>query len=494
MTISADIKAQILRYHHVERWRIGTISRQLGVHHDTIRRVLAETGVPRENLKISPMLEPFLPFVLETFSKYPTLTARRLYDMVYERGYRGSVDHFRHLMTLYRPKPTAEAYLRLRTLPGEQAQTDWGHFGHVTIGLAKRPLMAFVMVLSYSRKIFLRFYLNARMENFLRGHEAAFNYFGGVARVLLYDNLRSAVLERQGDNIRFHPTLLDFAGHYRYEPRPVAVARGNEKGRVERSIRYIRDSFFAARKWESIDDLNTQALAWCDGIAADRPCPEQPTNSVRAVFAEEKSALIALPDNPYPIIERVEVQVGKTPYVRYDLNDYSIPYNYVRRTLTVAATIDTVLILAGTEAIAQHARSYAKGVQVENAAHIQELVAKKRQASQHRGQDRLMHAVSTADVVLKRAAELGFNMGQITMRMLQLLDDYGVAEMRAALDTAIAKDTPHPNSIRIILEQRRHGQNKLPLISLDLPQDKRVRELVVTPHNLIDYDNLKTPE
>ena len=101
--------------------------------------------------------------------------------------------------------------------------------------------MAFVMVLSHSRQIFLRFFLDARMENFLRGHVAAFTAWSGVPRVLLYDNLKSVVLERRGDAIRFHPTLLGFAGHYRYEPRPVAVARGNEKGRVERAIRYVRE-------------------------------------------------------------------------------------------------------------------------------------------------------------------------------------------------------------------------------------------------------------
>ena len=147
--------------------------------------------------------------------------------MAHERGYRGSADHFRHLIACLRPRPKAEAFLRLRSLPGEQAQVDWGHFGHLAIGCARRPLMAFVMVLSYSRHIFLRFFLNARMENFLRGHVEAFEAWPGVPRVVLYDNLKSVVLERQGDAIRFHPTLFEFAAHYRYEPRPVAPARGN---------------------------------------------------------------------------------------------------------------------------------------------------------------------------------------------------------------------------------------------------------------------------
>jgi transposase len=159
---------------------------------------------------------------------------------------------------------------------------DWGHFGHLTIGRARRPLMAFVMVLSYSRQIFLRFFLDARLESFLRGHVGAFTAWQGCPRVLLYDNLKSAVLERQGDAIRFHPTLLAFAAHYHYEPRPVAVARGNEKGRVERAVRYVRDGFFAARQFADVDDLNAQAAAWCAGTAADRACPEQQTLSVRA--------------------------------------------------------------------------------------------------------------------------------------------------------------------------------------------------------------------
>ena len=146
----------------------------------------------------------------------------------------------------------------------EQAQVDWAVFGSLVIGGARRPLLAFVMVLSYSRAIYLHFFLNARMENFLRGHVGAFKTWGGVPRVLLYDNLKSAVIERRGDAIRFHPTLLDFAGHYRYEPRSVAVARGNEKGKVERAIRIVRQSFFAAREFVDLEDLNRQAEAWCN--------------------------------------------------------------------------------------------------------------------------------------------------------------------------------------------------------------------------------------
>jgi len=251
------------------------------------------------------MIDSYLPFVVQTLEKFPSLTASRLYEMVRERGYHGSPHHFRHLVSLHRPRRPAEAFLRLSTLPGEQAQVDWGHFGYLEIGRARRPLMAFVMVLSYSRDIYLRFFLDARMENFLRGHVGAFNTWCGLPKVLLYDNLKSAVLERQGDAIRFHPTLLAFAGHYRFEPRPVAPARGNEKGRVERAIRHIREAFFAARTFTDLADLNAQAERWCRGQAADRPCPEDREMTVREALAREQPFLLPLPDNPYPVEERI---------------------------------------------------------------------------------------------------------------------------------------------------------------------------------------------
>jgi transposase len=165
------------------------------VHHSTVTRVLAQAGLPRtDTLQRPRKIDPYLPLILETLQKYPKLRASRLFVMVCERGYKGSPDHFRHLIACVRPRPPAEAFLRLHTLKGEASQVDWAHFGHLTIGRAHRPLMAFVMVLSYSRQIFLRFFLDARMENFLRGHAAAFSAWNGLSRVLLYDNLRSAVL------------------------------------------------------------------------------------------------------------------------------------------------------------------------------------------------------------------------------------------------------------------------------------------------------------
>lgn len=493
MTIDKEQEAKILRYHFVEHWGVTTIATQLGIHHTTVDRVLSQVGLPKaERTRRASIVDPYHPMILETLAQFPRLTATRLYAMAQARGYRGGASQFRAHVAQLRPRKSSEAYLRLRTLPGEQGQVDWGHFGQVPIGRARRPLMAFVMVLSWSRQIFLRFYLNQRMDNFLRGHVAAFHAFGGVARVLLYDNLRSAVLERQGDAIRFHPTLLELSAHYRFEPRPVAVARGNQKGRVERAIRYIRESFFAGRQWSDIDDLNAQADAWCSGLSAQRPCPEDPSRTVGEAFAQERAQLMELPDSPYPADERLEVRVGKTPYLRFDLNDYSVPHTQVRRTLTVVASLTRVRVLDGREVIAEHPRVYGKGEQIEDPAHIEALVDAKRAARHHRGQDRLAQAAPSSRTLLQQAALRGTPLSRVTAQLEQLLDDYGAAELEQAIAEALKNEVPHPNGVRQVLERRREQRDQSPPLVLTLPDNDKARNIVVRAPSLALYDQLDT--
>jgi transposase len=491
--ITPERAAEILRLYHAEKWKPGTIARQIGVHHTTVHRVLAQAGHAPGLISARPsMADPFVPLIRTTLEKYPSLRASRLYAMVRSRGYAGGPDHFRHIVALYRPRPVAEAYLRLRTLPGEQAQVDWGYFGKLKIGRAERALWGFVMVLSYSRHIFLRFFFGNAMANFLRGHLGAFDSFTGVPRVLLYDNLKSAVLERVGQAIHFNPTLLELAAHYRFEPRPVAVARGNEKGRVERAIRYIRDSFFAAREFTDLTDLNAQATAWCEQVAAERLCPEDRSRRVREVFAEERERLLVLPDNPFPCEEIEPIDLRHTPYVRFDLNDYSVPHTYVRRSVEVHATLDWVRIVAGTQLIATHLRSWGKGDQIEIAEHVADLVAFKRAARHHRGLDRLHHACPNAPAFFTAVAERHGNLGAATTALTKLLDLHGAAAVDEALAGALQAQAPHLAAVRQLLEQARHAQSQPPLIAVALPQDPRVRDIVVHPHPLTTYDHIRT--
>ena len=210
---------------------------------------------------------------------------------------------------------------------------------------------------------------------------------------------------------------------------PVAPARGNEKGRVERLIRFVRDSFFRARRFHDLDDLNDQADHWCQTRAAQRPCPEDRQRTVADVFAEERAHLLALPDNPFPSDERVEVAVAKTPYVRFDANDYSVPHRYVGRTLVVSATLGTVRILDADAVLATHPRSFDRGQQVEDPAHIKALERDKRLARTHRATDRLHHAAPSAKALFAAAAKRHHHLGVLARGLIELLDAYGPAAL-----------------------------------------------------------------
>ena len=492
-SVTAEETATILRLHHAERWPVGTIGTQLGRHHDTIERVLAQSGleVHKESTRAR-LVDPYLPFLKEMLAKYPRLRASRLWSMAKARGYPGSKSGFRAIVSRLRPRRAAEAYLRRVVLPGQEAQVDWAHFGKITMGRAIRDLWAFVMVLSYSRLRFLRFSVRAAMPSFLAGHVASFRFFGAAPRTILYDNLKSAVLEREGDAVRFHPTLLALAGHYRFEPRACAPYRPNEKGRVERAIRDARENFFAAREFKSLADLNEQARAWCLEIAKERKVPDARETTCEAAFLEERSKMLELPGDDFPVQERLEVRAGKTPYVRFDKNDYSVPHTHVQRSLTLIATDDRVSVVdpeAPTEVLAEHARSFDRDQRIESKGHLQALVEQKRRAHQSRGFDRLFGVVPSSRVMMEHIAERGGNLGATTSGLLQMLDRVGAEMLERAVAEVIAHDQMNLRAIHYVLDRLRHEAGQPLPLSVPVTTDARAT-VQVRPHLLSTYDQL----
>jgi transposase len=488
MRVKNEQEAEILRLHHAEGWPVGTIARQVGVHASVVRRVLRQASVIIVARQRPMMVDPYLPYIHEVLERWPKLQASRIYQMVRDRGYRGGESYFREIIAGMRPRPKAEAYLRLRTLPGEQAQVDWGDFGELRIGRARRRLFAFVMVLSWSRRIALRFFVDARMPSFLAGHAWAFARFVGVPRVLLYDNLKSAVIERQGAAIRLNERMLELASHYRFEPRACAPRRGNEKGRVERAIRYIRGSFFAGRTVESLDDLNAQAEAWSDGAAMDRRWTDDPSRTVREAFEEEQPRLLAPPEQPFPCEERVSARVGKTPYVRFDLNDYSVPHTEVQREVEVLASLERVRIMRGAELLAEHHRSLDRGERVEDPTHVKALVEVKAASKQHRATDRLTAQAPTCEAFLVHAAAHGQNIGGATSLLLRTLDEYGAGALEQALQTALARGIVAASAVRHMVIQQ--SEQRRPPLVVPLDAHPRLAAVVVRPHALGDYDQI----
>ena len=491
--IDAALYARIRRLFYAEHWKVGTIAQELGVHHDAVSAAIELERFARQAPRLhASQLDPYKPFIGETLELHPRLRASRLHQMVRDRGFPGSEVQVRRYVRTVRPAAHAEAYLRRRTLAGEEGQVDWGCFGKIAIGHARRALSCFVLVLSYSRAVFARFALDQTLESFLRGHVHAFATLGGVPRVLLYDNLKSVVLERQGDHVRFHPHLLDFAGHYHYNPRPCAPYRGNEKGKVERTIQYLRHSFFAARRFASLDDLNAQLAAWIERVAHARRVPGDPEQRlVRDTLTLERERLLPLPEHPFPCDLVKPVSSGKTPYIRFDLNDYSIPHDRVQQPLTLAASDTTVRLVAADDAVvAQHVRSYDRAQTVEDPTHLAALVAAKHHAHELSGRDRLRGACTHADAFIEALCQRDEPLVRHTSRLLQLLDRYGAPELDVALADTLARGAISAASVAHVLDQRARARRTPPPLAVVLPDDPRVRDLRLVPHDLAPYDAL----
>lgn len=489
--LDAATESEIRRLYYAEHWKIGTIASQLGVHADAVRRVLSRPAGPRAPGRPRRRItDAFLPLLTETLQQYPRLRTTVLYGMLRQRGYAGSLVQLRRVVRTLRPR-SREVFLRLQSLPGEAAQVDWADFGAVEIGRAKRRLSAFVLTLSYSRALYVEFFFDQTLGNFLRGHVRAFEHFGGVPRHLLTDNLRSVVLERRGEQIRFHPRYLELAGHYCFQPQPCHVARGNEKGRVERSIRYLRESFFAAYSFTTLAALNESVGRWCEQVAAVRPWPDDSRRTVAEVLAkDEQPRLLALPLHPLDPSDRTAVRSEKTLWVRFDKNDYSIPPHTVGLDLTLVATDTEIRLLQATQEVARHRRCYDQGQRITDPAHTAAVLAQKRAALGSALGSPLRVAVPEAERFLNAAFPHHRSTAGLTTHLIRLLGLYGAGALNHALAEALQRDTPTLASVEFLLEKHRRAQQRRLPLPVDLEDRPELAALHVKPHDLNDYDRL----
>jgi len=491
--IAPDVIVKIRHLYFAEHWKIGTIASQLGLHHDTVRAAIGADSFNRAQREQSNQVTaPYLDFIRQTLKEYPRLRATRIFQMIRARGYEGSVSQLRRVVAGLRPS-AQEAFLQLRTFPGEQAQADWAHFGEVQVGRARRRLSCFVITLSYSRALSLSFFFDQGLENLLRAHVEAFSEFHGSARVILYDNMKQVVLRRRGQDVEFHPRILELAAHYHFAPKPCNPGRGNEKGRVERAIQYIRGSFFAARAFTTLDDFNRQARQWRDEVAHQRRWPEDDSRTVEDVFREEQARLLPLPAHRFDADLVVTASSGKTIYLRFDLNDYSIPPNAIGRELTLQISPTSVRILNGSVTIAEHRRCWDRHQVIEDPAHRQALLEEKRRAMGSSPSGRLRLAVPESEALLDEAFRRGESIGRSTTQLIELLDDYGAEALRSAIRLALERETPRVSSIAWLLNQKRRSE-RLRSRPVDLGRRPDLADLHVQPHQPDIYDELSEPD
>jgi len=490
MTIPANLKAHIRKLFFGEHWRIGTIAKQLGLHPDTVKRAVHVESFVGKGKGRASALDPYVDFIAETLAQYPTLPATRVYEMIKQRGFEGSTSQLRRRIKKQglRPKPKSEAFFRLRTLPGEQGQVDWAYFGKLRFGDVLRKVWLFVMALTWSRAIHVYFSLSQSEGAVLRGHVEAFNHFNGVCRNILYDNMKTVVVERVGDAIRFHPRLLELAGHYLFSAYPCNPARGNEKGSVERSIRYLRTSFIAGRTFIDLDDMRRQFQLWRDEIAYRRPCPGDPDITVAEALELEREHLLPLPENPLSTDDIRPTRAGKQPYVRFDTNLYSIPHELVGETLTLVTNDKLIRILHGSDEVARHQRCWQRRKTIECPEHLAGLATTKRKAALLRGRTQLFNEIPEAQQLYSALAERNEPLGPQTAALNLLLDRYGRDALRDAIKEAIDRNTPRAASVEYLLARRNRQRPPMPLIRIS--ENPEIQALRVRNHPLEDYDDL----
>jgi transposase len=487
MTVSIAVAAEVRRLYFAEHWKRGTIAAQLGLHFDTVVRVLGsfgpKAGSPRPDARV---LEPYISLVDQTLGRYPRLVATRLYDMLIERGYTGSLRTLRRYVRVARPSPKSEVFLRLETLPGEQAQVDWAHVGSIAVPGGNRPLWAFVMVLAYSRAMWAELVVDMGIDSLRRSLVRASSFFGGSPRQWLFDNAKTVVVERSGDAIRFHPALLDLAARMHVQPALCSPRKPHEKGKVERAIRYLKERFFAARSFHSVGNGNAQLADFFATIAHERPHPRWPERRVADVFEEEKPRLLALPEHvPYTDLI-TPAAIDKSAFVKFDTNRYSVPAAYAQRTLTLVADDQSVRVIDGALEIARHARSWGRHQIIELREHRSTILEEKKKARDLKGRDRLRVEVPDIDALLARWVDAGRNLGSMVGFTIKLLDAYGPAVMREVVSEMTQRGIHDRGAMAILCEQRRKRRaGPAPLV---IELGDHVVERDVVPHDLGGYD------
>lgn len=486
MKSTPELEAEIVRLHYAEHWCVGTIATQLEVHPDLVRRVIG-IDAPRVPASMRPrIIDPYRPFIDDTLRRYPKLRATRLYDMIRERGFRGSVRTVREHVALERPRPPRAAYLVTETLPGEVAQVDWAHVGEVAVPGGVRGLWLFVMVLANSRAMWGEFVIDLTVHSLCRSLVRGAIAFGGVARQWLFDNPKTVVLERIGTVARFHPTLLTLCTAMRVEPKLCAVRKPRQKGKVERAIRYLRDRFLAGRTITGIEQGNRLLAQFIVEIAHVRPHPTIAQRTVGEVLAAERTRLLALPE-PLPETARVEpIKADSQAFIQLDTNRYSVPSDYASRVVTLVADDRTIRLVDGDAVVAEHTRSWSRRQIFEQPEHRATLVAERRAARDLKGRDRIRAVVPEFDRIVEHWDVSGSSLGYRVARAIKLLDLYGDHVFATAAADLIARGLSDVGALAVACEKHRKDLGRPVPITLALPD--HLDDADVVPHDLESYD------
>lgn len=421
----------------------------------------------------SRLLDRHKKFVSDLYKDNPSLTAKQVYREFRKKNISISYQSVSVLTREFRKK-RSKCYFELTFEPGEEAQVDWFFENHSVLG----KVVGFIIVLSHSRYVFAHFFPRASFEFFIEGHLMAFNDFGGCTLALRYDNLKSVVLTR--NPLKYNPAFLEFALYYDFHIRLCNPASGNEKGRVERTIRTIRTDFLnTAGQYSSLRSLNLALHQWVreKNNSVNRATHREP------VLMKQEEQLKTLPKKPWNnVVISSSKRPTKTGMIVFDCNNYSIPEYAIDDQLFVHANCEDVKICnAKGNKVAIHKRSFEKGKTILNPQHrtFNKLSSK---AKNQRIYDSVLNLHADIKQFVLLASKQGNDPFLLTYQLFLLTSKNSKPIVISAVREAIAKEQLSINYIHSILNKSSNPTEQV------APQQKILLTIDYTPRALNDYE------
>jgi transposase len=429
------------------------IADALAVDVRTVRKWLRRKAfAPRNGLQRAGKLDPFKREIGRLLEAHP-YSAMQIHQRICQQGFTGGYTIVKDYVRRVRP-PKVRAFLTLSFAPGECAQVDWGSFGTVAVGASLRRLSFFVMVLCYSRMMYVQFTVSQTMEHFLDCHQNAFEYFGAVPKRIMVDNLKSAVLKRiVGQAPVFNPRYLDFAAHCGFDITACNVGKGNEKGRVENGVGYVKKNLLAGLDIPDFAALAPTAAHWLDTVANVRIHGETREKPV-VLFEKELPCLNRLPLKRYDVATVYPVRATNQFRVTVDTNRYSVPAEYASRALIAKTSPEWICIYHDNRLIARHVRCYDRHRDIEDPDHPKQLLLWRKKAREQKIVMRFLSLSPRASDYYRKLERRRMNPYHHVQKIVALSEIHGTEAVARALEDAFVFEAFSCEYIANLLEQR----------------------------------------
>jgi transposase len=468
---------QIRFLHDQKKLSVSQIAAELQLSPLTVAKwVKIPTFQQRKSPKRSSKLDPFKGQIVAMLERH-AYTAQQILQQIRTDGYAGAYsilkDFVRQVRPVYKP-----AFLKLEFAAAEAAQVDWGSYGSVQVGSTRRRLSFFVMVLCYSRLMYVEFTLGETMEQFLSCFVNAFAFIGGIPKRIIIDNLKVGVLRHLfGDKAQFNPRFLDFAARHAFEPVACNVRKANEKGRVENGVGYVKKNFLNGLEIPSFPAIHLAARHWLDSVANVRIHGETNRKPLE-LFDQEKLLLTPLPLMPYDCAVIKPVSSNGCCRVRFEANRYSVPYLYASQKLTLKIYPQQLFLFHNEKLIATHARSYERRKDVFNPDHNTELLIQRKRAHDQTLLLAFLNLSPQAELYARKMQQKCLNAPHHIEKIVALSQIFGPDKMVLAFQDAIKFEAYGCEYIANILHQRErtattptalHLTRRQDLLDLDIP-------------------------